>query len=77
MPHHCGRGVETIKQEEGADVEFRFSAESAEAGGSRLRELAAAASSVGFEMKRGRVEPSPVIPDADADGWTQYAPKTP
>ena len=60
-----------------ADVEFRFSADSVEAGGSRLRELAAAASRVGFEMKRGRVEPDPAIPDPDADGWTQYGADTP
>jgi hypothetical protein len=51
-----------------AHVEFHVAAESVEAGGKRLRELATAADSVGFEMIRGRVEPAPPSTDADA-GW--------
>ena len=58
-----------------AHVEFRFAAESAEAGGKRLRELANAADSVGFEMKTGHVEAPPLSADADAGGWTGYGPE--
>jgi hypothetical protein len=58
-----------------AHVEFRFEAESVEAGGKRLRELATAADSVGFEMKSGRVEAAPPSTDPDPDGWTGYGPE--
>jgi hypothetical protein len=58
-----------------AHVEFRVTAESVDAGGKRLRELANAADSVGFEMKTGRVEAARLSVDADADAWTGYAPE--
>ena len=58
-----------------AHVEFCFAAESVEAGGKRLRELATAAESVGFEMKEGRVEATPLSTDADAGAWTGYGPE--
>jgi hypothetical protein len=42
-----------------AHVEFRLDADRLEEGGGRLLELAQAASGVGFELKRGRIEPVP------------------
>ncbi len=39
-----------------AHVEFRFEAETLAGGGRRLRELQAAASTVGFTLRQGRVE---------------------
>ena len=56
-----------------AHVEFRMDAERLEDGGKRLRELAHAASAVGFELKRGRIEPAPADED-DREGWTSYGP---
>jgi hypothetical protein len=58
-----------------AHVEFRFETESVEAGGKRLRDLATAAESVGFEMKSGRVEAAPPSTDPDRDGGTGYGPE--
>lgn len=55
-----------------AQVEFRFAANSVEAAGKGLRELAKAADSVGFEMKTGRVEGAPL--STGADTWTGYGP---
>jgi hypothetical protein len=60
-----------------AHVEFRFAAENVEAGGKRLRELATAADSVGFEMESGRVEAAPLSTDAEAGEWTGYGPEEP
>jgi len=57
-----------------AHVEFRFEADNVEAGGRRLRDLSTAARSVGFEMKRGQVEPAPLTPDPNTGGWTEYGP---
>lgn len=57
-----------------AHVEFRMEADSFEDGGRRLRELATAASAVGFELKRGQVEPAPADEADDAAGWTGYGP---
>lgn len=57
-----------------AHVEFRMEAENVEDGGRRLRELARAASAVGFELKRGQVEPAPADEANDAGGWTGYGP---
>jgi hypothetical protein len=59
-----------------ARVEFRMEAERLEDGGRRLRELAKAASGVGFELERGRIKPAPVAEDADRGGWNGYAPIT-
>lgn len=55
-----------------AHVDFHFEAESVGAGGRRLRELAAAARTVGFELRQGKVEfalPS----EPDGQDWTRYA----
>jgi hypothetical protein len=47
-----------------------------EDGGRRLRELAEAASAVGFELKRAEVEPASADEADDAEGWTRYGPMT-
>ena len=57
-----------------AHVEFRMDAERLEDGGKRLRELAMAASAVGFELKRGQIDPGPADEDKDSGGWTSYGP---
>ena len=52
-----------------AHVEFRMKADSFEDGGRRLRELATAASAVGFELERGQVDLLPLTrPMTLADG---------
>jgi hypothetical protein len=50
-----------------ARVEFRFEAESLQTGGKRLRELANAAATVGFQLERGTVEPAD---DSEGDSPT-------
>jgi hypothetical protein len=57
-----------------AHVDFHFEAERVEDGGKKLRELAKAAERVGFEMKRGRVEPAPPDGPADRQAGTGYGP---
>ena len=59
-----------------ARVEFRMEADRLEDGGRRLRELAEAASAVGFELRRGQVEPASGDEADDAGGWTGYGPMT-
>jgi hypothetical protein len=54
-----------------AHVEFRIQAERLEDAGRRMRELAKAASRVGFELERGRIEPAPAEDD-DRGGGTSY-----
>jgi hypothetical protein len=54
-----------------AEVVFRFEAESLEAAGAELRRLALAGRTVGFELKRGRVEPRSTEAE-EGDGWTGY-----
>jgi hypothetical protein len=44
--------------------------------GRRLRELAEAASAVGFELKRGQVEPVSGDEADEAGGSTGYGPRT-
>lgn len=58
-----------------AHAEFRFEAESVEAAGRRVTDLAKAADTVGFEMKSGHVEPAPPGADPDVSGWTGYGPR--
>jgi hypothetical protein len=58
-----------------AHVELQFEAENLAAGGARLRELQAAASTVGFKLKDGRVEPEPEPPpETGHEGWIKYTP---
>ena len=58
-----------------ARVEFRFEADGVDAAGRRLHDLSTAAAAVGFEVKRGRVEPAPPKSDGGDDyGWTGYGP---
>jgi hypothetical protein len=57
-----------------AHTEFRFEAESVEAAGKRVTDLARAANTVGFEVKSVRVEPAPPTADPDVGGWTGYGP---
>jgi hypothetical protein len=57
-----------------AHTEFRFEAESVEAAGSRVTNVAKAADAVGFEQKSGRAEPALPGADLDASGWTGYGP---
>lgn len=55
-----------------AEVTFDFDAESLEAAGSRLRQLADAARDVGFDLVRGEVSERV---DGRTDGdWTPYGP---
>jgi len=56
-----------------AEVVFRFEAESVEAAGAELKRLALAARTVGFELRRGRVEPRSTKAE-EGDGWTGYGP---
>lgn len=51
-------------------------ADQLEDGGRRLRELAEAASAVGFELRRGQVEPASADAGDDAGGGTGYGPMT-
>ena len=60
-----------------AHVELQFEGDDLAAGGRRLRELAEAARSVGFELKAGRVEPAISRSDSATDGWTRYTPDSP
>jgi len=57
-----------------AQVDFHFEAESVDAGGRRLRELATAARTVGFEIMQGKVEPATPPPETDRTSWTRYGP---
>ena len=59
-----------------ARVEFRMEADRLEDSGRRLRELAEAASAVGFELKRGQVEPVSGDEADEAGGSTGYGPRT-
>ena len=59
-----------------ARVEFRMEADRLEDGGRRLRELAMAASGIGFELKRGQVELASADEADDAGDWTAYGPMT-
>ena len=56
-----------------AQIVLTFDAPSLAECGGRMRELASAASAVGFELERGQVEEVP--PGAEeASGWTPYGP---
>lgn len=55
-------------------TEFEFEAESVEAAGRRVTDLARGADTVGFEMKSGRVESAPPTADPDVGGWMGYGP---
>ena len=59
-----------------ARVEFRFEAESLEAGKRAIRRLTEAARAVGFDVIRGQVEPA-AENDASSSGWTSYGPRVP
>jgi hypothetical protein len=58
-----------------AHTEFRFEADSVEAAGKRIIELAKAANTVGFDMKSGHVDPAPPDDDSDGTGWTGDGPE--
>jgi hypothetical protein len=66
---------EVIVQRFLATVEFEFEDDGPDTVGARMRTLGRIARDVGFELKRGKVEP--VADDderGDGSGWTQYAP---
>ena len=55
-----------------AEVKFSFDAETIETAGAKLRRLAEAATSVGFDMTQGVVVPA--TESVDESGWTSYGP---
>jgi hypothetical protein len=59
-----------------AHADFRFEAERLEEGGRKLRDLAKAAETVGFDFTRGHIEPvAPGIDPGEGD-WTGYGTTT-
>ena len=59
-----------------AHVDFHFEAERVEDGGKKLRELAKAAETVGFDFTGGHIEPAAAGIDTREGDWTGYGPKT-
>jgi hypothetical protein len=58
-----------------ANVTFRFRAESVAAAGGELRRLKEAAAEVGFDLRRGKVEPAK--PEPSTREGTSYVPLDP
>jgi|SoiMethySBSTD1v2_1073268.scaffolds.fasta_scaffold2940023_1 hypothetical protein len=56
-------------------VHFQLTADSLEAVSPKLRELAAAAQTVGFQMQTASAKPSVPPLDSDALEWTGYGPE--